>query len=547
MKLDPAIVDDIIDEAIKRINSNIFGSYLLERFPMRKTSTTVYPDINAVLRQHGSPACTDGAEVYIEPTILGNMLAQDYYALDFDEIKGELDELYGATRRERMWKAKVSDRKMEPMLASEMVEETKGILLHELTHAFNEHNKIRIAAKENGVVDTTRLDIACELQANDGIMGETYEMNRTQTLKGVTNKRLHPETIGKHTLKGLYDAIQLNEEEKERSSNAHMQAALREKISKLTGQYERDVREVKERQAGEGKGDKSEQKAKASATDNKGDDTNGKQNNIGFGGDVEFDTDTKVIDEVQKRGADNVKEIILASLSDELRYDATTDSVIFDKVSKRRCHATYARPSRRIGAMGISDNQLLRKGVKYTREYEYNKSRKLTVLAVDGSGSMHNQQRYVAAILDDLLRQVEAVAKEYNVEVHYENLQATIHRTRCSEFVPASSDAWKQRMREYRAGGGNKFMAVLESTNKLLKNNSYDAITIINVSDGLDRLDDTGIMNTGIGRYINDKKVKWVDALVSSNMCWLKEAMILAKEDTIKIREQVLLAANLER
>ena len=169
------------------------------------------------------------------------------------------------------------------------------------------------------------------------------------------------------------------------------------------------------------------------------------------------------------------------------------------------------------------------------------------MLAVDGSGSMTGQQRYVSAILDDLLRQVEAIAKEYKVEVHYENLQATIHRTACTKFAPANSAEWRERMREYRAGGGNKFMAVLESTNKLLKNNNYDAISIINLSDGLDRLDNEDIMQTAIGRYIRNDKVKWVDAIIAHDTNWLNEAAQMAKDDAIKIREQVVIAGNLDR
>lgn len=515
---------EIIKQAIANIGCSMFGRYLLERFPMRLTDAKTYPDINAVLKQHGSPACTDGKEVYIEPSIMRDMLTRQYHALDGKGLNIQCEE--------DIWKARISDKPMPPMGDNEMVAEVRDVLLHELTHAFNEHSKLRIAARKKDEEYKTRLDIACELQANDGICGKTYSRSRLQQNEGVCNKRLHKETIGKHTLKGLMDAIQLNEQEKQRMSMARARAELREKIAKLTGEYERMLRDVEESEQSEKKGDTKE-----------GQQAGGKR---ATGEELpEQTSDERLAGEIQKRGLQQIKELILSALSDELRYDAATNSVIFDRVTKRRSHATYARPSRRIGATGGSC-QLLKKGVKYTREYEYNKSRKLTVLAVDGSGSMRSQQQYVSAILDDLLQQVDAVAKEYNVEVHYENLQATIHRTKCDKFVPASSDEWHSRMRAYRAGGGNDFDCVLKSTSSLLgKDTSYDAITIINLSDGLDTLNDETVKDTILGDYMSRKKLQWVDALIAYDSFALAEANRCVYDDIYDIRTQVLIAKPL--
>lgn len=512
---------EIIKQAIANIGGSMFGRYLLERFPMRLTDAKTYPDINAVLKQHGSPACTDGKEVYIEPTIMRDMLTRQYHALDGHGIKIE--------RTEDIWRAQVSDKPLLPMGDTEMVCEVRDVLLHELTHAFNEHTKLRIAARKQSEDYKTRLSIACELQANDGICGRTYERSLLQQNKGVCNKRLHPETIGKHTLKGLFDAIKLNEQEQQQMSMARARAELREKLAKITGEYERIMRDIEESEKGDGE----EQDKQAG----------GRNANPEL--DMDATSDEKLAGELQKRGLQQIKELILAALSDELRYDATTDSVIFDRVTKRRSHATYARPSRRIGATG-GGYQLLKKGVKYTREYEYNKSRKLTVLAVDGSGSMRSQQQYVSAILDDLLRQVEAVAHEYNVEVHYENLQATIHRTKCDKFVPASSDEWKYRMRSYHANGGNDFDCVLKATSNIVgKDTSYDAITIINLSDGLDVLNDDTIKQTILGDYIERDKLQWVDALIAQDAFALAEANRNVCDDIYDIRTQVLIAKPL--
>ena len=511
----------VVEQATRYIKHDMFGQYLLERFPVRITSKTEYPQVNAVLKQYGSPACTDGKEVYVEPTILRDILKREYHDLDLSDPS--------IMTMEDAWRAPIKEDSPHYINSiNECVGETRDLLLHELTHAFNEHTKLRIAASKESETYKKRLDIACELQANDGICGRHYSQDLCQQAEGVTNKRLHPETIGKHTLKGLMDAIELNEQEQQQVAMATAKAMLREAVAKATGQYEKMEQQVREEQEAE----QSEGHEKSEA---------------GCGGMLpsseaeDATSDDKLVRELKKLGMDKVKELILSALSDELRYDATTNSVIFDRVTKRRSHATYARPSRRIGATG--QTTLLRKGVKYTREYEYNKSKKLTILAVDGSGSMMGQARYVSAILDDLLRQVDAVAKEYNVEVHYENLQATIHRCRCDRFMPATSDEWAYKMRNYHANGGNDFDCVLRATNSMLDNGeAYDAITIINLSDGLDELNDSDIKATKIGDYIERHKVTWVDALVATSKSRLQEAAYCKNNDMYDIREQVVLA-----
>ena len=520
LQLDNNDMRAIVRYAVERIKNDMFGQYLLERFPVRLTSGTEYPQVNAILKQHGSPACTDGKEVYVEPTILRDLLTREYHDLDLSDPN--------IRTMEEAWRAPIKeDRPRYINSMDDCVDETRDILLHELTHAFNEHTKLRIAADKESETYKKRLDIACELQANDGICGKHYSQDLCQQNKGVTNKRLHPETIGKHTLKGLMDAIELNEQEQQQVAMATAKAMLREAVAKATGEYDKIKRQVQEEQENNSKG-----REEADA---------GSGGAMPSSDAMDATSDDKLVNELKKLGLDKVKELILSALSDELRYDATTNSVIFDRVSKRRSHATYSRPSRRIGATG--QTTLLRKGVKYTREYEYNKSRKLTVLAVDGSGSMMGQARYVSAVLDDLLRQVDAVAKEYNVEVHYENLQATIHRCRCDRFVPATSDEWAYKMRNYHANGGNDFDCVLRATNNLLENGeTYDAITIINLSDGLDELNDKDIEATKIGDYIEQRKVTWVDALIATSKSRLHEASLCARNDIYKIREQVVLA-----
>lgn len=509
--------DKLIETALNQLKETITGRYLLEKYPERICTATKYAKENEVLERTGSPACTDGKNVFISAKMMKQLLERPFREYNTKELIERIGEekFYGDP--EQRWLAN-ADGDEWVLNDYTMVSEIKDIILHELTHAFNEHSKLRVAARKKSKLYQQKLQVACEIQANDGIMGRTYMFNPTQQLQGVTNKRFHPETLGAHTLEAIMNKLVLNEQDK-RGSSASQSGEAMDEMMEATGQAERYEREL-------------EQEKQASDQDG--------ANANGMGGEGDGFTDKKLSSEMKKKGLKQVKELILASLTNELKYDATSDCVIYNDVKKRVLKKTYARPSKRIGMYGDQRYSVLRKGAKVERIKEVDKSNVLTVLAVDASGSMVNQQEYVANIVDDLMKQVKEQAEKLNLEVHYENLQATMHRCSATPLVPVESDTWKEQMRNYQAGGGNDFSCVLKRINQQLKDKQYEQIVVLNISDGLDEIHKKDLEGSTLETdYINKGKLKWLDVNISSDIRVLNDAEGAQKYDDYDIRQQV--------
>lgn len=526
----------VINEAIRKINQSAFGRYLLDNFPVRVTTPTQYSEQNKVLEKHGSPACTDGKHVYVSPRIMGEYLGREFKKYDYRQIKAS-DE-----GTDKWWAIEATGESYK-LTQDDKVTEAIDVILHELTHAVNEHTKLSIAASNKSQAYQRKLAVACELQANDGVMGRTYEFNAMQQLPGVTNKRMHQETFGCHTLASIMSKLQLTEDEKSgRGGSAQKDSEAQKDMAKATGQYEKIEQEIeqdkKANDQNKGKGDKEDD----GESDKPGDYQRDSKPTEGQ------DTTEKIVSEMARRGLQQIKQLILASLTDELKYDPTSNSVLWNDVRKRVRKQTYARPSRRTGMYGSEQYQVLRKGTKIERVKEPDTANKLTVLAVDASGSMQCQQKYVASIVDDLLKQVKEQAEKLGIEVHYENLLAMMHTTRASEIYQVESDAWKQRMADYHACGGNDFSCVLSKISReLLPTKEYDNITVINVSDGLDILRADHVMGTRIGEYVEQGKVTWLDALVNADPTALREADRCISDDEVHIRKQLLITTEAEK
>ena len=526
--------EDVLDEAVRRLRNSVYGNYLLSKYPLRRTSERNYPEANAVLREVGSPAMTDGKDVYVDTTILAKMLSGQYPTLLNREVCRTVEDLWTKTKLSE-------DKSVSTGFGEQAVDEVMDILLHELTHALNEHSKISATAEARGASAEymAKLAVACELQANDGVAGRQYADNILQRQKGVTNKRLHPETYGCHTLREFMDKLVLNEEEKQ---NAKSKAAAQNsnntvKMGKATGEYKKKLEEAKDQQ----------QKAKAKA----GEEKQEGEKEPGYGKPQDYGTelddanaksDDKISEDLAKAGTAAIKQLLLEALSDKLRYDPTTDSVFFDETIRRVPRRTYARPSRKM----MAGNPIIKKGTVYDRIHEPNKANKLTVLAVDASGSMRDQQGYVASLLDDLLKQAAKVAQEHKLEVHYENLLCTLHRREASSLVSATSYEWEQAMRNYRAYGGNDFDAVLRAINPILNKQSYDAVCVINLSDGLDYINEPKKWGATTREYIEAKKLRWVDALICPTPRYVDEAKSATLGDDGITREQVVLSVRRE-
>jgi len=523
--------NDVLDEAVRRLRRSVYGGYLLDKYPLRRTSEKEYPEANAVLREVGSPAMTDGKNVYVDAKILADMLVQDYpmlkkngdilYADDW-WVKTTLDETRTTNLKEGY----------DMKLGSYAVSEVQDIILHELTHALNEHSRVSATMEARGATPETmaKLAVACELQANDGVAGRTYARNVLQRQKGVTNKRLHPETAGCHTLREFMDKLVLNDQEKQQAQNKAMAQAMNNtvRMAKATGEYKRQLEQAKQEQAKQEQADEKKDGTKAPGY--------GKPTTINE--DLDYTSATaKINQELEKAGIAAIKKLLLEALSDQLRYDPASDSVFFDETIRRVARRTYARPSRRTTV----GSPIIKKGVVYDRVHEPNKANKLTVLAVDASGSMRSQQGYVAALLDDLLQQAEKVAREHKLEVHYENLMCTLHRTKATKLVPATSQEWAQAMRDYHASGNNNFDCVMEAVRPAVRQRNYDAVTIINLSDGFDYLNEPYNWGNELRDYMAQNKLSWVDALIAYDSSYIEEAARYKAADDVTIRKQVVL------
>ena len=198
-----------VGKALEKINASIFGKRLLSQYPAITVSPTYYADEYRVLRKYGSPACTDGKKVYISTEIMRDLLDMEYKEWDFSS-------LHGARSYEEYWeKLKTQDDKPIHLTSdnADITGEIEDIILHELTHAMNEHTKLQRRAVKYSDEYQQKLAIAAELQANDGIIGRKYASNYTQQHPGVTNKRKHPECIGYHTLRDFMEHIEFTPQE----------------------------------------------------------------------------------------------------------------------------------------------------------------------------------------------------------------------------------------------------------------------------------------------------------------------------------------------
>ena len=515
--------ETIIGRAIQKIGSTVYGKFLLEQFPVHIVSATAYPEEYAVLKKYGSPAATDGKSIFISPEVTGEFFNKH----EFKEW--DMSAITWSTELEQFWRLLKTKEEKHVYTPQEIQEDVVDILLHEFTHAVNEHPKLQRAARDKSDEYQKRLQVACEIQANDGLMGHTYERNYAQQPEGVTNKRQHPETIGCHTLSAIMQRLELNNDERTQMmmQSAGQSGKAQQEMMEATGEAQRVDREIEM----ERKERKEEQ-------------NNNEHRNGGGPGGEDIDhktTDDKLAHELAKVGMDNVKQLVLAALTDELKYDPTTESVVLNKVVRKTVKKTYSRINRRSMSNTATGMTVLRKGAKREKLTEYNKANDLLVIAVDSSGSMSNMEQYVGAVLNDLLRQVGEMAKKHGIDVKWENLQGMEHTNQATRMYPVTSDEWKRMMDNYYADGGNDFDCVLRRVNDdKLEDHVYDSVTIINLSDGLDEMN-SDFSGMPVHDYIKDGRLKWVDALIADTHDIARASWCATRDFYKGLRKQVVL------
>ena len=82
---------------------------------------------------------------------------------------------------------------------------------------------------------------------------------------------------------------------------------------------------------------------------------------------------------------------------------------------------------------------------------------------------------------------------------------------------------------------------MLGAASPAIRQHDYDAITIVNLSDGFDELNNPDSYTQAVRDAIDSKKLRWVDALVLDTADDIERADSYRRGDAVNIREQVVL------
>lgn len=448
---------------------------LLKLFPLEIADKNMNQDAYNILAQYGSPAMTDGKKVFFSPDITAKLFTEN----KFYRYQGDFEyDRYDRSVEEENWKLQADTTRPVDIMHRGLENEIQSILLHEYTHAYMGHSSLAEQFKDKGEDFQNRLSVAFEIQANDGVFGDMPWCKFAQQLKGVTNKRLHPETLGAHTLKEIMEKLKLTPNEKNGGGNSRRQQEGRKKLAQATGAME---------------------------ADNPG------------GNEVSLEKSTQedaITQEIFGGNLKNIKGIVAEALSTDLKYDPYTDKVIKAPAKKKIKEASYSRPSKKYAEGGI-----IKKGIKKYKIKDPVEVKKLLLIAVDTSGSMEEVARYVGGITDKLLKDVKDVAAQYNIDVNYDRVLGTTFSDYCEVPVQINSDEWRYKMHNLHVGGGTNFMSVVKELHRIQKLKQYDEITVLCVGDGQGMINNNECplsFGTETLPLDNVDRFKWVDARIAT-------------------------------
>ena len=77
----------VVDAALEDINANIFGKRLLQMYPAITVSPTFHASEYRVLQKYGSPACTDGKNVFISLDQMRDILSKTFSEWDASAVR----------------------------------------------------------------------------------------------------------------------------------------------------------------------------------------------------------------------------------------------------------------------------------------------------------------------------------------------------------------------------------------------------------------------------------------------------------------------------
>ena len=444
-------------------------SILSKKFPLY-TDSNVPPAAMANLRAHHTPACADNGHVYFSSEM-------------FKELWEEgLNRTEGPTPNE--------------LGGDDVRESITTLLIHEYTHLVMEHwKRLKTFAKRSkNVKNINTYTLACEIEANRGwgmpAYSYTYRIGVTEEtfpeckgVFGLTNiynvlKKRHGDDVdnyANHASGGGGESEEEGEKEegqKPTSKPSSLSDKQKEALDKLAKQHHA-------KQLMEQKGDSEEGEEGTSISGGMGDEE-----------EKEYKTSQEAVEAFNKRFMEREMKADLSALKGVI----SGEDIAISRVK------TYSRPARREG-----ENGLMRKGVK---KGAHNAPRIL--IGLDCSGSMDSTS------MSDVMSTCASIIRVTGTKMAGSYI--CTHDTQVSNIRPLHE--WESVIRKFYPCGGNSFNRLLMEALKL------DVDVVINLGDGFDTIKDTRLL-----KKAKDKRLKWVDVIVNSDVSKEKLLSYLDSEE----------------
>lgn len=431
------------------------------------TDSNVPPAAMLNMRSHHTPACADSGHVYFS-----------------SEMFKELWEI-GINSNEEPIAGK---------MGADMCESIQALIIHEYTHIVMEHVKRlkTFMKRSKNAKNIQTYTLACEIEANRGwampVYSYVYKVGVTEDtfpeckgVYGLTNiynvlKKRHGDDVDNHA----NSAPGKQEEGEEEGSKKPSP-----KPSSLSEKQKEAIEQMVQKQH-------TEQLMGAEGNDSEeGEETEGVS--ISGGGDEEekeYKTSQEAVEAFNKRFMEREMKADLSALKGVI----SGEDIAISRVK------TYSRPARREG-----ENGLMRKGVK---KGAHNAPRIL--IGLDCSGSMDSTS------MSDVMSTCASIIRVTGTKMAGSYI--CTHDTQVSNVRPLHE--WESVIRMFHPYGGNSFNRLLMEALKL------DVDVVINLGDGFDT-----IMDTSLLKKAKDKRLKWVDVIVNSDVSKEKLLSYLDSEE----------------
>ena len=353
------------------------------------------------------------------------------------------------------------------------------LLIHEYTHLVMEHwKRLKTFAKRSkNAKNISTYTLACEIEANRGwgmpVYSYTYRIGVTEEtfpeckgIYGLTNiynvlKKKHGDDVDNYANRASSGKGEGKEEEGQKSSPqpSSLSDKQKEALDKLAKQQHAEQ-----------------------LMDQKDDSEEGEEGTSISGGmgkeeEKEYKTSQEAVEAFNKRFMEQEMKADLATLKGVI----SGEDIAISRVK------TYSRPARREG-----ENGLMRKGVK---KGAHNAPRIL--IGLDCSGSMNS------TTMSDVMSTCASIIRVTGTKMSGSYI--CTHDTQVSNIRPLHE--WEAVIRKFYPCGGNSFNRLLMEALKL------DVDVVINLGDGFDT-----IMDTSLLKRAKDRRLKWVDVIVNSDV-----------------------------